>query len=278
MKPPVPSRNTTANLLENLKVTVSGTMLKSNLSDWIRTDEVPRYNRMYFFTSGAGTIQLNGRTYEPKPNQLFILPAGTVQTFTTRTDDPYIRYYCDFYATVGEWPLLQAADQAFWAQVRDPEDVRRTFEELTLHFRRASPASYLRTQAALIRLISICMEDGGYGNFLESLLVTPEQHKLTLTLNHIQNRLAEPLTVDGLAELVHFHPNYFIAFFKKHMGISPMQFVQRQRLEEAKRLLGSTELPVSEIAAAVGMDFMNFSKQFKRAIGLSPSVYRSSAR
>lgn len=278
MKTTVPNHISSANLLENLKVTVSGTMLKSNLKDWIRTDEVPRYNRMYFFTSGEGTIRLNGRLYHPKPNQLFILPAGTVQTFTTRTENPYIRYYCDFYANVGEWPLLQAADQAFWAEVKDPEDVIRTFEELTVHFRRSSPGSYLRTQAALIRLLSICMEDGGYGNFLESLLVTPEQHKLTLTLHHIQNRLAEPLTVDGLAELIHFHPNYFISFFKKHMGVSPMHYVQRRRLEEAKRLLGSTELPISEVAAAVGMDFMNFSKQFKRSVGLSPSAYRSSAR
>lgn len=278
MKASHPADRYNPNLLENLKVTVSGTMLKTNLKDWIRTDEVPRYNRMYFFTSGEGTIRLNGRLYHPKPNQLFILPAGTVQTFTTLAENPYHRYYCDFYATIGEWPLLQAADQAYWAQVKDPEDTVRTFEELTVHFRRSSPSSYLRTQAALIRLISICMEDGGYGHFLDSLLVSPEQHKLTLALNHIQNRLAEPLTVEELAELVHFHPNYFIAFFKKHMGFSPMQFVQRQRLEEAKRLLNSTELPVSEVAAAVGMDFMNFSKQFKRATGLPPSVYRSSAR
>lgn len=265
-------------LLENLKVSVSGTMLKSNIADWERTNEIPRYNRMYFFVSGEGTIELNGRLYAPQPNQLFILPAGTIQTFRTSMENPYIRYYCDFYATIGEWPLFQAADQAYWAEVQDPQDMIRTFEELSLHFRRSSPGSYLRIQSNLIRLISICMLDGGYDHFLEPLLVSPDQNKLMHTLNYIQNHLAAPITVDELAELIHFHPNYFIAFFKKHMGASPMQYVQRKKLEEAKRLLVTTVLPVSEIAGAIGMDFLNFSKQFKRVIGLSPSAYRSSTR
>jgi AraC-like DNA-binding protein len=269
---------TPVNMLENLKVKVLASMLKDQIGDWIRTDETVRFNRMYFFLQGEGSIEINRHLYFPRPNQLFILPAGTVQTFRTSPDNPYIRFYCDFYAAIGEWPLFQHAEDAYWADIPDREGLLRTFRELSEQHTRSSPSSYLLSQAALIRLIAICMDQGNYGNFVTPLLTSTEQNKLTHTLHYIQENLAQPITVDDLANLAHLHPNYFISFFKKHMGVSPMHYVQRKRLDKARQLLSTSDLPISEIAEAVGMDFMNFSKQFKRETGVSPSNFRSHSR
>ena len=63
--------------------------------------------------------------------------------------------------------------------------------------------------------------------------------------------------------------------FKDVEGISPNQYRQQQRLEEAKRLLLSTDMPVMAVAEACGFcDSAHFHKAFSRAAGLNPTTYR----
>ena len=78
-----------------------------------------------------------------------------------------------------------------------------------------------------------------------------------------------------LAAVVHFHPNYFISFFKKYFGTSPLKYVNEARLNQAKRLLKSTDESVAQIAEETGFrDLYHFSKRFKASTGYSPSDFR----
>ena len=75
--------------------------------------------------------------------------------------------------------------------------------------------------------------------------------------------------------MVHFHPNYFISFFKKYFGTSPLKYVNEARLNQAKRLLKSTDESVAQIAEETGFrDLYHFSKRFKASTGYSPSDFR----
>jgi transcriptional regulator GlxA family with amidase domain len=70
----------------------------------------------------------------------------------------------------------------------------------------------------------------------------------------------------------------FHHLFKKHMGIAPAHYVKRARLQEAKRLLEESAVPVKQIMLSVGfVDPSHFSRDFKQFTGLSPSSYRESA-
>lgn len=62
--------------------------------------------------------------------------------------------------------------------------------------------------------------------------------------------------------------------FKKVTGLSPIDYVQSLRLEEAKQMLETTDLPVEEIAAAVGYDDTFFRRLFRRRVGVTPGAYR----
>ncbi len=62
--------------------------------------------------------------------------------------------------------------------------------------------------------------------------------------------------------------------FKKVTGLSPIEYVQSLRLEEAKQMLETTDLPVEEIAAAVGYDDTFFRRLFRRRVGVTPGAYR----
>jgi AraC-like DNA-binding protein len=87
--------------------------------------------------------------------------------------------------------------------------------------------------------------------------------------------LSENITVAELAQIAHFNPSYFIRFFKKNTGISPIHYLNRTRLEKAKELLSYSDLNVSEVSEKIGYnDIFHFSKSFKNYTGFSPSEFK----
>ncbi|MBQ7900798.1 MAG: helix-turn-helix transcriptional regulator [Clostridia bacterium] len=91
---------------------------------------------------------------------------------------------------------------------------------------------------------------------------------------YIQNNLHREITLTELADKVGFNKTYFVKRFKILWGMPPMQFVNSQRLEVARRLLTTTDMSVSEIAEVAGFRTLHyFSRAFKRNTGISPTEY-----
>ncbi|WP_312027317.1 helix-turn-helix domain-containing protein [Paenibacillus typhae] len=270
--------NLTGRLLQNLTVRVTHAQLSSKYPGWDRSNETPSFNRLYFIDSGEGKVIINGETHYPHAGHLMIMPAGTTQTSMTYPHNSYVRYYCHFDAQIGEWPLFHNAGKLYICEAADPDAVRAIFTELIALFQDDSFLSTLRRQASLLQLLAICLEGGGYANFLDDVAHTGDHGKLASVLGYIEEHLHEPMEVEELAGLVHLHPNYFIPYFKKFMGMPPMHYVQYKRMEHAKRQLSGTKSSIGDIAEQVGMDLAHFSKVFKKTTGVSPSAYRSSTR
>ena len=82
-------------------------------------------------------------------------------------------------------------------------------------------------------------------------------------------------TVGEMAERVHLSPSRFQVVYKSLFGISPMRDLIDARVDRAKKLLLSSDMPVSNVAVAVGYDNVcHFIRQFKDAVGVSPRAYR----
>ena len=94
-------------------------------------------------------------------------------------------------------------------------------------------------------------------------------------LSLIENSLSENLSVDTLAAAAHLSPGRFAHVFKEYTGASPGEYVEKARLSLAMRLLGNTDLGISEIAYKCGFsDHSYFAYRFKRYTGLSPRDFR----
>jgi AraC family transcriptional regulator len=64
--------------------------------------------------------------------------------------------------------------------------------------------------------------------------------------------------------------------FKAATGEAPHGFLQRRRMERAKRLLIETQMPVAELALACGFSSQShFTVSFRKHVGLTPSKYRA---
>jgi transcriptional regulator GlxA family with amidase domain len=133
-------------------------------------------------------------------------------------------------------------------------------------------ADILFVQAVRAFLASNAVSDGGW---LRGL--TDPQVAKALARVHSTPEVA--LTLHGLAREVGMSRTVFAQRFRTLVGESVMAYVARRRMHVAAGLLGSTDLPLAEIAARVGYDSdVAFSKAFKRWSGEAAGRYRHRAR
>jgi transcriptional regulator GlxA family with amidase domain len=86
---------------------------------------------------------------------------------------------------------------------------------------------------------------------------------------------SRPGPVPGMAAAAGLHERTFKRRFQAATGYTPLDYVQTVRIEEAKQLLESTELPTEAIAAEVGYEEPAFFRRlFKRRTGVTPASYR----
>ncbi|MFC9688271.1 helix-turn-helix domain-containing protein [Kribbella sp. NPDC056951] len=93
----------------------------------------------------------------------------------------------------------------------------------------------------------------------------------------MRDRLAEPITLADLAADVHLSIYHVVRVFRDATGETPHRFLTRLRVEEAKRLLRGTALPLDRIARRCGFTTPGaLSTAFLRHTGSRPSTYRNS--
>lgn len=89
-------------------------------------------------------------------------------------------------------------------------------------------------------------------------------------------RLHATLTLEELGRVCHMSPHYISDLFRRETGLSAIRYYQRQKLEYGKYLLHNSDMRVSDIAMQLGYpSHSNFTRQFKRAFGLSPQEYQN---
>jgi len=95
-------------------------------------------------------------------------------------------------------------------------------------------------------------------------------------VRYINEHYAEDITRDTIASHVYLTANYVSKIFKSEKGCYLKDYINEVRINKAKELFKTTQMNVSEVAMAVGIDnFSYFSTLFRKAIGISPSSYRS---
>ncbi len=101
------------------------------------------------------------------------------------------------------------------------------------------------------------------------------KRRLKRATDYINDNLSQKLTLTEIAGAAHTSPYHLARLFKAAIGLSPHQYVIRRRVGRAKTLLVGTDLPIVEIAGAVG--FANQSHlafHVRRLLGVSPKALR----
>ncbi|MFC4778818.1 bifunctional transcriptional activator/DNA repair enzyme AdaA [Paenibacillus sp. GCM10023252] len=104
----------------------------------------------------------------------------------------------------------------------------------------------------------------------------PDEEWVLQLTELIQQRYAEPLPLQELADRIHGSPYHIQRTFSRIMGTTPAEYTQQIRIQQASRLLTTTKLPITEVAAAVGLtNASHFSTLFRKLTGKTPTEYRN---
>jgi two-component system response regulator YesN len=92
----------------------------------------------------------------------------------------------------------------------------------------------------------------------------------------INRHLAEPIILADLARVAGLHPTYFSDRFQRQMGIRPLEYLRRRRMDRARHLLRTSKASIKEVTYHVGLrDPAYFSRVFVKYCQVSPSAYRT---
>lgn len=96
------------------------------------------------------------------------------------------------------------------------------------------------------------------------------------TVAYLQQNFDQPLSLQKIAQEIGISRNYLVRNFHQELGISPWEYLNRYRVKEAKRLLETSDLSITEVAAQIGFDDpAYFSRIFRSHSGQSPKEYRN---
>lgn len=154
----------------------------------------------------------------------------------------------------------------------------------SLHNRRPhSQESYDSVRDFLIK-ISACPDYYSMLDFFADSVYTLENRsegqircsrEILKALQYIQAHYSDPLTLPQIAHIAGLSPNYFSSLFKKEMGSSFLDYLNRYRIEKSMELLLNTSLKTYEIAWKCGFsDEGYFGKTFKKYTGKTPNEYK----
>jgi len=100
--------------------------------------------------------------------------------------------------------------------------------------------------------------------------------RLSRVTEFVDASMDRDFTVKDLASVACMSPAHFSRSFKAATGTAPHEYVSRQRLDLAKRLLVGSDRPLIDIAYTAGFSSQaNFNRAFRKAVGTTPSLYRA---
>lgn len=110
----------------------------------------------------------------------------------------------------------------------------------------------------------------------EQTTALSSNNRLAFVIEYIRANITEPLSVELLSQKAYMSESHFFKVFKNELGVSPIDFVNNERIRLAASLLHEPDTKMTEICMACGFNSLSyFNRVFKKAKSLSPSEYRA---
>jgi len=233
----------------------------SNLSGrYCVSRSAPVEHTLFYTLSGQGKLETSTGDYQLGYHTLAVLPANQPFKVTIAAE-----HWDVIWINLGNTPIWRHLADDFPTILYD-QNLEALHHALELVYR--EPSAILRKSVLPIiehyLLKTLSLTEGSNDNY-----------RLVSLFNNIEKQLQFNWSIKAMAERVHYSPPHLHRLCLKQFGRSPVQQLIYLRMERAKYLLVNTLWPIVQIAHYVGyQDIFNFSKRFKKSIGVSPSQFR----
>ncbi|GGV93964.1 AraC family transcriptional regulator [Streptomyces gelaticus] len=121
--------------------------------------------------------------------------------------------------------------------------------------------------------------DGGQAQYIQRPVPDTRFANTTTARNWALGRLERPILLRDMAQQESMSVRTFTRRFREEVGVSPVQWLTRQRIERARHLLESTDLSIDQVARDAGFGTSTSLRQhLQTALGVSPTAYRRTFR
>jgi AraC family transcriptional regulator of arabinose operon len=232
---------------------------------------VPSYVVSYH-KKGEAKLKIGNEIYDIKPGSVIYIPPHIEHDhYKTSNDETVFLWWHFTYKIAGVFDALRMFTIPYVFQLNNTEQFESVFHQIKEAMDDEKPLSPILKQAKSLELLYILLNNALLENRPDAL--SEPFAKLLATI--IQNPKRR-LSLKQLSEEFHMHPTYISNRFKELFGKTPIQAHKEIRIHQAKTLLETSEMSVTEIAMETGFsEIQNFTRLFKSHAGCSPLQYRN---
>ena len=263
--------------------------------DWNWKNIVSPFTRIYLVTEGGAKLCLPEKVIHLTSGHMYIIPAHTVHSYECigKFSHYYLHFYegfkketdiFDFYefpVGVDSEPLDEAIFNNMYKRYPEAElpasdpssyDYMGKFIDYVHRYNELSLDAKLELRGSILVLFSRFVKRA-------TPRVWTQDKRLADSLKYIHNNIYESISVDTLASVACVTTSHFIRLFVKAIGMPPLQYINRKKIDRAELLLITEEVPIKEIAYDLGYsDPSYFIRLFKKITGITPMAYRKNMR
>ena len=235
-----------------------------------------KFHSIEFVAAGKGTLIIHGIRYELRPGMIFHYGPRTPHLIETDPGFPLHKHFVSF---VGH-NLTDLLKQTVFRRgiplyAARPFRMRSIFENLITT---GNTPSRNRDAlcALLLRQLILTADDTAMDT---ETAASPAWQTYLRCRQHIERNFLDIDSVNDAARETFVDPAYFARLFKRFADETPLQLLNRLKINKAAELLNSRNMLVKEAAHAVGFaDPYHFSRVFKRVYGIPPKTFTRTAR
>ena len=277
--------------IESMNLMMLNVGFATHHADWNWQKVSSPFIRIFYVVEGEAMLHLAEKDVRLKPNHMYIIPAYTIHSYECH--GLFKLYYLHMYegfknemnlqetyelptevtAGNGVGPLLEyicsrqpdarlpEADPESYDTSSQTSDYVERYQNMTLWEK-------MELRGAMLMIMS---------NFIRKAKprIWTSDERMNRVLKHIHEHITDEIAIEDLANVACVTKTYFIRLFKQEFGISPVQYINRKKVERAQLLLFTTDKSVKEIAYIMGIsDHSYFIRLFRKVAGTTPQDYR----
>ncbi len=258
-------------------------------STWVHSVHKHTYFEIIFVLRGNGIHNINGNTYAYSAGDIFLLGPEDYHHFEIAeiTEFCFIRFNESIYNAQTEqkentWQqimktLLYTSSQSRGTIVYDKHERKKLHNLLWVleeEYENQQSQYFELIRNSIMRSMMIILARNLFGQTPASPVLKDSVEAIFMYIKqHIHN--PAELTIEHLADVFNYAPDYISIFFKKHTGESLKQYITKHRMKLIEARLLFSQLTITEIADEFGYtDESHFCKQFKKFTGSTPTAFR----
>ncbi|HFE9701007.1 TPA: AraC family ligand binding domain-containing protein [Clostridium perfringens] len=261
---------------ENFEMNVDECGIEQGIPGLGYNYEVLKNAVIHYVTKGYGTFKFNGKVYNLKQGDIFILLKGMKVEYVASIDDPWEYYWIGFSGSnANEYLNRTSITNSCVANCEENSKIPQIILnmcEISKTYNPSRSDDILLLKELYSLLYALIEEFPKPFEYKDKELHTYIQD----SLNFINSNYMHSITVQEIADYVNLSRSYLYKMFIKNLGISPQRYLINLRMYKATLLLKGTKLPIGEVASSVGYsDSLLFSKTFSKHFSMSPLNYRN---